>query len=138
MSPQPPQQPVSTPARRGLSGWSLAAVIFGVVVVVCLLGGLITMVARAGVPEPTAAIVSCEVDNDSALPSAEVQWEITNESRREDSWTVTVSVHDGQGRQVGRVRDGAFNIPAGQTVTDTVRVFLDAPGGENCRISVDD
>lgn len=135
MSQVTPPAPVPH-SRRGLSGPALAAAVVGIVLVVCLAAGLIVMVVQAGEPEPAAGIVSCEVHDSGILPRASVQWELTNHTSRRGSWTVTITVHDAEGRQVGEVRDGAFNVPSAGTVTDTVSVYLDAPGGRTCRISV--
>ena len=100
-------------------------------------GGVLSGIDEATSAEPQVRVISCEIDNEGALPSADVQWEIHNPGGREENWTVTIVVLDAQGRQVGNTFDGAFGIDAGATVVSDVTVFLDSATGETCDISVD-
>lgn len=145
----PPAYPAQPPQPQGrrILGMTLGVFlgIVGAAVFLCCLvpagflvfGGVLSGINEATTEDPTAAIISCEVTESEVLPSADVQWEITNHDDQEGNWTVTITVHDGQGRQVGETFDGAFGIAPGATVVSEVTVFLDAAGGETCEIAVD-
>lgn len=147
----PPPPPRADPSRKFLnvSGGVLALVIAAVVLVCCVgpvatcffsgLWASILTATQTGTtqPEPTVTVVSCEIDDDAFLPTAEVQWELTNNGTREGYWTVTITVTDANGRQVGDTSDLAFGVAPGATETNRITVFLDAPGGRTCHAEVD-
>ena len=126
-----------------MSGGVLALVIAAVVLICCLgpvalcvVGGLRAGLLPIPEPEPTVAIVSCEINYDDRPPRAEVQWELTNNGRNDGNWTVEITVIDAYGQQVADAYDWALGVAPGTTMTDQVTLWLNVPGGEACQIDV--
>lgn len=143
--PPPPYPMPGKPAGRRVLGMPVWLFVAAAVFVVCCggfggmvaFGGLLGGIDEATTPDPQVAVTSCVIDDNEVLPSAAVEWEITNPGEREENWTVHITVHDAQGRQVGEVYDGGFGIEPGATEVSSVTVFMDAAGGETCEIAVD-
>lgn len=130
-----PQQP----RRRGLSGVALTLIIGGVALGAALFAVLLVVLADLAGGEqepqepPTAEVVACEVDGQVAT----VQWSVTNNGDRQDSFEVTITVEDADGRQVGDATRRNSRVEPGVTVTDSTWMILDAEGGQTCHVTAE-
>lgn len=141
--PPYPMPPAKQPRRiLGLPLWGFLTLV-GLVCcggpgVLLGVGAVLSAADEAAEPEPTVSCTVTAVDDgpDAVLPSAEVEWQITNPGEDDGFWVVNIAILDAAGRTVGEVSDGGFGVEPGATEVDTVTVYLDAAGAETCQITV--
>jgi hypothetical protein len=146
--PQPMYQPYPQPGQDGpkrylgMSGGVLATVIVLIVVLCCIapiaacfgFGGL-NMLTEASNSDPTAEVISCEVDDSNQfLQSTEVTVKVTNPGRSRQFVSVEIEVRNASGTKVG---DGfAFvTVSANSSAQETTTIFQDTTGGTTCVIT---
>ena len=138
------QQPATDSSKRflNMSGGVLITVIILILVVCCIgpivacfgFGGL-GMLTSAASPDPTAEIISCEVDDTNQfLQSTEVTLKVTNPGQTQQFVSVEIEVRNASGTKVG---DGfAFvSVSAGSSAEETTTIFQDSAGGTTCVIT---
>lgn len=106
-----------------------AAVLIAAIAV--LLAVRVNATRGTAVETPTVRLISCTI----ADRVATIGYDLTNNSRRTDSYLITVEVTDLADRRVGAGQDRVVDVAAGATVRAETAIVLDAAGGRTCAIT---
>jgi hypothetical protein len=120
-----PAPPVK--AKKGLSGWAIALIVVGAVVVLVCVGGFVVGLAKvANTPKPTYSVTSCTTDS---VGFTHLHYIVANHDKVPHDYTV-----QGAAGNSPLIPDVLVNVAPGDTASGEM-IGSGGSGGDTCEIT---